>query len=448
MIRVLACAWTIFRHPAFWAPLLAAFCGDLYYHGLALEGRAIGSDGWGYYLQLPAIFIHGDPHLVFLNGPDLPQDVLQYRSPNQHWQGLSVHGAGYLDKYAFGPAVLQLPFFLIALAIGHFYYVNVNGFEPAFQIANAVSAAVYFGLGSFLIYRACRLRYDRLPSALALASTILATNVLFYASADGSYSHVYGYCILAALVYLTIWRVESGQPPTQSAFVLFGLLMGLAVMVRPTNAVYGLLFLVFARGTPPHELFMGGCCAFLASAVAVSPQIVLWYVTAGRPIYYSYGGEGFKWLSPQLSNYLFSIRKGVFFWHPFYLLMILALPEAWPKRPFETAVTLLIVVLALYIGASWGDYTFGDSFGSRQSVELLPILLVPFCGAIAWLLSSGWKWPAAALALVLIAVNALHYRGYYHGLLPHNNTTAVAYADFWAKTLNWPAIRRLAPPPR
>jgi hypothetical protein len=442
-MRVILCAWRIVRHPAFWIPVLAAFCGDLYVHGLALEGRAIGSDGWGYYLQLPAIFIHGDPHLVFLNSPDLPQDVLQYRSPNQHWQGLSAHGAGYLDKYAFGPAVLQLPFFLIALAIGHVQYANVNGFERTFQIANAVSAAVYFGLGCFLIYRACQLRYDRLPSALALAATILATNVLFYASADGSYSHVYGYCILAGLVYLTLWRVESGQQPTRAAFVLFGLLMGLAVMVRPTNAVYGLLFLVFARGAPSRELLIGASCAFLASAIAASPQMVLWYVTTGEPIYYSYPGEGFKWLSPELRNYLFSIRKGVFFWHPLYLLMILALLKAWLQRPWETAVTLLIVVLALYIGASWGDYTFGDSFGSRQSVELLPILQVPLCGAIAWLLPSRWKWPAAALAVVLIALNAAHFRGYRYGTLPHNNTTAVAYADFWAKTLNWPAIRKL-----
>ena len=448
MMRMMVCAWTIIRHPAFWVPLLAAFCGDIYLHGLALEGPAIRSDGWGYYLQLPAILIHGDPYLVFLNAPDLPKDVRQYRFPDHHWQGLSIHGAGYLDKYAFGPAVLQLPFFLIALAIAHIRYVDVNGFEPVFQIANAVSGAIYFGLGSFLIYRACRLRYDRLPSALALAATILATNVLLYAGADASYSHVYGYCILAGLVYLTLWRVESGQPPTRAAFVLFGLLMGLAVMVRPTNAVYGLLFLVFARGTPPRELLIGGSCAFLASAIAVSPQMVLWYVTTGRPIYYSYRGEGFKWLSPQPFNYLFSIRKGVFFWHPFYLLMILTLPKAWPKRPFETAVTLLIVVLGLYIGAAWSDYTFGDSFGSRQSVELLPILLIPFCGVIAALLSSRWKWSAAALVVVLIAVNAVQYRGYNNDELPHNNTTAVAYADFWAQTLNWPAIHQLAPPPQ
>jgi hypothetical protein len=444
-MQMMATAGTIVRHPAFWLPLLMAFGGDFYFHGLALEGRAIEGDGWGYYLQLPALFIHGDPHLVFLNSPDLPKDVLQYRFPDHSWQGLSIHGAGYLDKYAFGSAVLQLPFFLVALALAHIQYADVNGFERTFQIANAVSAAVYFGLGSFFIYRACRLRYDRLSSALALAVAILATNVLVYASAEGSYAHVYGYCILAGVVYLTLRRIESGRAPTRAAFVLFGLLMGLAVMVRPTNAVYGLLFLVFARGTPRRELLIGSAWALLASAIAASPQMLLWYVTTGHPIYYSYTVEGFRWDAPQLGNYLLSIRKGVFFWHPLYLLMILALWKDWRCRPRETAISLSIVMLSFYVAACWTDITFGDSFGSRQSVELLPILLVPFAGAIALLLSSRRKWPAAMLAVILIAANAVQYRGYYYGLLPHNNTTAAAYADFWAKTLNWRAIRQTAP---
>lgn len=42
--------------------------------------RPIGSDGWGYYLPLPALFIYGDPSLSFLNSPDLPHDVSQYRA--------------------------------------------------------------------------------------------------------------------------------------------------------------------------------------------------------------------------------------------------------------------------------------------------------------------------------------------------------------------------------
>lgn len=446
-MRAVGCAWSIVRHPAFFLPVMLAIAVDAYVYGMNFNGRAIGSDGWGYYLHLPAIFVYGDPHLAFLNRPDLPGDIARYRFPDGTWQGLSVHGAGFLDKYTFGPAVMQLPLFLIALTISHFLYASVNGFETTFQVANAMSAIAYFGLGSFIIYRACRLRYPAQPSALALAAVILASNLLHYATGDGSFSHVYGYCILSGVVYLTVLQEESGEAPSMSAFLMFGFLMGLAVMVRPTNAVYALLFPVFARRTPLRPLLVRGTCALLASAAAASPQMMLWYVTTGRPVYYSYVGEGFHFGSPELRNYLFSIRKGVFFWHPLYLVMIGALLQQLPRRPFEGSLVLLTVLLALYIGASWGDYTFGDSFGSRQSVELLPVLLVPFAGSIAWLLSTRWKWAAAFSVIALIALNAVLLNGYINHSLPRNGANRVSYAEFWTKTLRLPAGDARGQPP-
>jgi len=436
------------RHPVFWLPILLALVVDTYIYGMQFSSRAVLSDGWAYYLHLPAIFIFGDPYLAFLNRPDLPLDIAQYRFADGSWQGLSIHGSGYLDKYAFGPAVPQLPFFLVTLAVSRFCYGAVNGFETAFQIANAFSAACYFGLGSFIIYRACRLRYSALPSGLAVTTVIFATNLLYYASGDGSFSHIYGYCTLSGLVYLTVRRIESAQAPTLPGFIIFGLLLGLAVMVRPTNAVYALLFLVFARSTPLRRLLVGGTCAFLASAVAASPQMALWYVTTGHLIYYSYVGEGFKFMSPELRNYLFSIRKGVFFWHPLYLLMITALLQQLPRHIFEGTISLLVVLLGLYVGASWGDYTFGDSFGSRQSIELLPVLLVPFAGTVAWLLSSHWKWPVATTIIALIALNTIQFNGYIDHTLPRNNTNRTTYAKFWAKTLRLPGGEDETPPHR
>jgi hypothetical protein len=442
----MAGVWTIVRRPAFWLPLLLAFGLDVLIYEWRFSDHAIVSDGWGYYLQLPAIFVYGDPHLAFLHRPDLAQEVLQYRFPDGSWQGLSVHGEGYLDKYAFGPAVLQLPFFLTALLIAHFRYAVVNGFETPFQIANAISGALYFGLGSFLIYRTCRIRYGAVASGLALAGVILGTNILWYASGDASFSHIYGYCLLAGLVYLTVWHEEHAEAPSLSAFVLFGLLMGLAVMVRPTNAIYALLFIVFARRAPLRELAIRSICAFLASAVAASPQMALWYVTTGQPIYYSYTGEGFSFFAPELRNYLFSIRKGVFFWHPLYLLMILALILGLLRRPLEGALVLLLVVLNLYIGASWSDYTFGHSFGSRQSVELLPVLVVSFAGGIAWLMSTRWKWAAATVMMALIALNVVHLSGYIAQTLPRNYADRVSYAAFWTRTLGWQAAEKAKQP--
>jgi hypothetical protein len=433
--------WSVVRHPAFCLPILLALGVDAYVYGNHFNGTAIGSDGWGYYLHLPAIFIYGDPHLAFLNQANLPQDIAQYRFADGSWQGLSAHGHGYLDKYALGPAVLQLPFFLAALVVRYLGNGAVNGFETPFQIANALSGAFYLGLGSFLLYRAIRLRYGLLTSALAITSILLATNLLDYASNDASFSHVYGFCILAGMVYLTVRRVELDRAPSLPEFVLFGFLMGLAVMVRPTNAVYAPLFLVFVRSASLRQLVTGGICAVAASAVAAAPQMALWYITTGRLIYYSYAGEGFHFRSPELFNYLVSIRKGVFFWHPIYLLMVVALLLQIPRRHFESIIALTTVALGLYIGSSWGDYTFGDSFGSRQSIELLPVLTAPFAGAIGWLISSRWRWVAGAAALAMIAVNAALFNGYINHTLPRNNTNRVTYAEFWATTLRLPSMK-------
>jgi hypothetical protein len=436
----------VIAHPAFWLPIALVVAVSVITDGLRLDVKRIMSDGWGYYLPLPAVFVYGDPHLAFLNRPDLASDVLQYRFADGTWQGLHLNGAGYIDKYALGPAVLQLPFFLIALLVGHFRYASVNGFETVFQFASGVSGAFYFALGSFLIFRTCRLRYEVLPSALALVVIILGSNILQYACTEASFSHAYGYCLVAGLMYLTISGAESADGPSLPAFILFGVLMGLAIMTRPTNAVYSLLFLIFAYRAPVRQLLIGGMCAFLASITAASPQMIWWYVTAGHFIYYSYAGEGFRFSSPELLNYMFSVRKGLFFWHPLYLLMVLTLLASLPRRPFESAVSVLVVALAIYLGSSWGDYTFGDSFGSRQSIELLPLLAVPFAGTTAIVLTSRWRWAASALVVLLVAVNLVQYRGYIISTIPHNNSTPATYARFWALTLRTPAIERLVLP--
>jgi len=139
-------------------------------------------------------------------------------------------------------------------------------------------------------------------------------------------------------------------------------------------------------------------------------------------------------------------KEGCLFLASFFLLMIFALLAGWQRRRLEVAVSALIVLVALYVGASRGDYTFGDSFGSRQSIELLPLLMVPLAGAIACALKSRWKWAAASLLVFLIAVNAVQFWGYTGRKLLHNNNTRITYARFWANTLGLPAIERYMPP--
>jgi hypothetical protein len=427
-------------HPVFMLCLAAALCVVAYAQISGRNTRPIGSDGWGYYLPLPALFIYGDPSLSFLNKPDLPHDVAQYRAKDGIWQGLSPTDTGYRDKYAVGTSVMELPFFLLALAYRSLTHASVNGFEMSFQLAVALSGAFYFALGCYLIYRAACLRYSPLASSLALAFAVLATNLLYYASFEPGFSHVYGFCLISALVYLTIRRIELGGAPKLWEFVLFGFLAGAAVMVRPTNAVAALLYILFARHADFRRIAGGTLLGFVASAVAALPQTILWQETTGDLIYYSYGGEGFNFLDPQVSNYLISVHKGLFFWHPAYLVMILALIGQLAVRRFETLIMLLIVALNIYLGASWGDPYFGDSFGCRPFVEMTPLLVLPMAAARERLANGTWRWLAAGLAAFLIAINLVQFHGYMIGALPHNNTTIDRYVAFWARWVGPQAV--------
>jgi hypothetical protein len=422
-----------YRSPAFLISLLLAIGVQAYCVLHLHTDPPIRSDGWGYYLHLPAAFVYGDLHLSFLKTGDLPPDLARHRFASGNWQGLSPTETGYRDKYALGPAVLQLPFFLGALVYAKWTLPSVSGFEIPFQVANVLSAAFYFALGTWLAYQTARLRYARLPSAAAIAFAVFATNLLFYAAFDGSFSHIYGFCIIAGLVYLTIRTQEAGAAPGPLAFALFGFLMGLAVMVRPTNAVAALLYLVFVRRAKFSQLAIGTLLGIVASVCAAAPQMLLWLFTTGSLIYWSYVGEGFKFLTPGVLAYLAAPPKGIFFWHPAYLIMIVSLAAQLPARLLETAVLLAIVALNIYLGAAWGDNTFGDSFGCRQIVEMIPLLLPSTAAAAAWATKATPRRAVAiTLAIALAAANTLLFYGYVKSAFPHNKATLADVRAFWS----------------
>ncbi len=422
--------WILFN-PVFLTAFLVAAALIAMGYATGRNDHPIHGDGWGYYAHLPAIFVYQDFHLSFLNDPDLPSSVTWYRHSGG-WQGMHPNGDGFLNKYAFGPAVMQMPFFFVAMAIAKATLPQVTGFEAPFQLANALSGIFYFALGCFFVYRTMRLRYSATPAALALAFAVFATNLLFYATKDGSYAHVYGFCLVAGLFFLVVRRVERGGAPPLWEFALFGLLMGVAVMVRPTNAIVALLYIVFIRRAQLAAIVRGSVLAFAASVVGALPQMLLWLATTGRPIYYSYTGEGFHFEHPSVRPYLFLPSKGVFFWHPAYLIMLLAAVAQIPVRRLEGAVVFVILGLNLYIGASWGDPTFGDTFGCRQIVEMIPLMMMPMAALISGILKNpGQRLVAAVVAALLITLNTVQFYGYVIGTLPHNHVTLASYAEFW-----------------
>src|SRR5579885_1312571 len=84
-----------------------------------LSRPTIRSDGEGYYLYLPAVFIHHDLSMKWTQ-PLWGQSLQLVDHPDlaNEWNGLFAYKPGiYLDKYPVGLAMLWLPFFLAAHAL-------------------------------------------------------------------------------------------------------------------------------------------------------------------------------------------------------------------------------------------------------------------------------------------------------------------------------------------
>jgi len=361
---------------------------DLYVYRNGYNWPPIRSDGFGYYLYLPAIFIHRDIFFNFLNDPAFAAAIrADYPFSDFNWAGLSELQNGFADKYPAGTAILQAPFFLAAWAAAKFKSIGpLSGFELPFQVASSISGAFYFAAGIYLLFRILVRRTTVLAAYLCLLFVTATTNVLLYASYDAAFSHIYSFFLVSALCSL----VCSPSRIACHAFA-FGLLLGLAVILRPTNIVAAVLV---ARLRPSldrrqiartqiaraqiarTQIARTMTLVICGAALGASPQAAIWLQTSGSLIHYSYGSEGFDFLHPQLPDYLFSLRKGAFFWHPAYLLMILSLTVHYRKFPQEALIFLTMIVLNLYVGSAWNTWWFGGSFGSRQTIDVLPVMAI------------------------------------------------------------------------
>jgi hypothetical protein len=340
-----------------------------------------------------------------------------------------VQGDGFLDKYPVGTALMQLPFFLAAWTAARLRSVgSLSGFEFPFQVASCISAAFYFAAAVYILFRIVAARIPASTANLCLLFAVTTTNVLLYASYDGSLSHIYSFFLVSALCALV---VRSDEQIGRS--FAFGLLLGLAVIVRPTNIVAALLFAKLAKN-PGRSLLIGRLALLIFGFVlAASPQALIWLITTGSPIHYSYGSEGFNLLHPQILNYLFSVRKGVFFWHPAFLLMICFLVPHYRKFRLETSLFLAMIVLNLYLGSAWHFWSFGGSFGSRQTVDVLPVMVIATGSAFALLQTASPSLVklSRVIAIGLAVVNLGQMYGYMANKIPFDETTWDKYQRFW-----------------
>lgn len=356
------------------------------------------ADASGYYVYLPGFFCHGFRAAGM-------SDSLQHATGDAF--NLDRGKDRILDKYSIGPSLLELPFYLIAEGITG--RCATNGFSVTHQRSMEAGGMFYWVLSLVLLGLALQRLH---PAAwwVPVATFALITfgaNLFYYVLRMPGFGHIYSFFALVVAFYAMV----TGLLKDGRKNWLFSFACALVLLIRPTDAIAiaGLhLWLLWDR---PSLLLKWSFWLrhTVAMAIVWAPQLMYWRYVHGSWFVYSYGHETFvNWRSPFIAEFLFAPWNGWFTHAPVLLLIPFGFMSMY-RQGLKRQVWMIIGALAItvYLCASWWDWQFGCSYGSRPLVQYLVFLALP-----VWLLlakqgrgAARARWFWLPLLLVLAFVN-------------------------------------------
>lgn len=405
--------------------------------------QALTWDVFGYYLYLPATFIHHD---IALEDPAWLDSVMARYEPSATlYQLVDGPDGKRVIKYSAGMAVLYAPFFLVAHAAAPMLGFPADGFAPPYQYIIAFGCLLYALLGLFVL-RKVLLHYFSDAWAAGLVLLIaFGTNYLQLTAWDGTLlTHTPLFLLYALLLWGTIqWH---GTPRLRSA-LLIGASAGLITLVRPSEGVCILIPLLWlpegehgwTRKWKLLKSHVGQTAlAALAFIVAASPQLLYWHAVTGQWIFYSYvnPGEGFDFLPPHIADFLFSFRKGWLLYTPLMAFALIGIPLLWKKRREAFWAVLVFFLADLWVISAWSCWWYaGGSFSSRSLVPAYVVLAIPLGVCLqAVHQRKGWRIPLRAVIGLFVALNLFQTWQWQRRILPKDRITKAYYLSIFGRT--------------
>jgi len=416
----------------------------------------INADGIGYYDYLPAAFIHHD--LVRFTDDSLEDLQKLERVKSNNGVYVPAQSGYWVNKYACGTALLQLPFF--AYVYYDFYIANAaqhhdenaaqhhdenaaqsnnknlqpsnnlnappnnqkngaslkpdfkEGYQLPFQKGVFYAALFYLVLALFFFKLLLQLyQIDAWIIWFTQAMLALATGLTHYANFDAGFSHLYSlFAITAFLYFIRAYFLSLASKSFIWACVFFGLIL----LLRPVNVLV-IALLPFMAGSAKQlksallHLFKNIPILILGLLIVigfVGIMSLVWYVQCGQIFLNTYQHEeGFYFFNPQFVNILFSYRKGLFIYTPILLLTLWAwIYLLYQKRYYETLTSFGFFVLLTYVLSAWWSWFYGCSYGLRAYIEFYPLFFIP----IAILVQTVKKWMKVLVIVFALACTYLN----------------------------------------
>lgn len=423
--------------------ILVAFLGIVYLRFYFPIRNIISWDVFGYYLYLPAVFIHHDLALKDLGW--VYHLIDQYHNTSTFYQAFPGPEGSVVLKYSCGMALMYSPFFFAAHILAPYLGYAADGLSMPYQYSMVIGGLIYSLIGMLLLRRLLLKFFGDALTAFILLLVIVGSNYYEMAYEGGLLTHNILFALYPLLLLYTMkWY---NKPAKGTAFIL-GLIIGLITLIRPTDGLIIIIPLLWGIVDKESlkqrkQLLKSQYVSLIFFALGILimglPQIIYWKAVAGSFIYYSYinPGEGFDFLYPHTLKFLFSFRKGWLVYTPLMFFALAGLVIIWRKKKEMFWPLLAFLVIYIYVVSSWSCWYYAGSYGSRPMVQVYPLLAVPmgFMFQRVRVMKVKRSMIVYSVAMYLLMLNIFQMWQYSFGwVLDPSRMTAAYYFKVFGKT--------------
>jgi len=352
------------------------------------DESVISWDVISYYAYLPATFIYKDYTLKFIDG---------YKGPHKFtiWSE-NVPNGNKIIITSMGMSILYAPFFFL----GHIYALHssydAGGYSLPYRFALMMSSVFYLLIGLIFLSKLLLKYFNQYISSIVILFTVLGSNLFYYVTYCSPYSHTYSF----ALIIMFIWYTIKWYEEYKIKYVVFlGLLFGIISLVRPTNILIGIFFILWdiksftdikARIRTFYKYKIHLFVIVLLSFLVWLPQLLYWKTLTGQWLYYSYGeANKFFFNHPMIIKGIFGYRHGWLLYSPVMLLSVLGFFVLWKEERQFAVSSVLFFLVFIYVIFSWWCWWYGGAFGLRAMIDIYGITAISMAAFIRYVSRSA-----------------------------------------------------------
>ena len=428
--------------------LFLFICGMRY---VTLNDNLLSWDVFGYYLYLPATFIHHDPMLTDVSW--IMQVMKERPISGTLYQLTNAPDGSYMYFFFMGSAILMSPFFFIGHLIALSSGSTADGFSLPYQYTITIGFLLYTLIGLVFLRKILAEFFKDTIIAIILVIIVLGTNYLAFTGQDNLMTATPLFMLLSIIVWNTIqWH----KYYKLKNLLFAGICTALCLLVKPSEAIVVMipvLWGVYDKQTFTERIKLMWekrkqiILASIAAFLILSPQMIYWKMATGRFLYDSYKNPavGLDFFSPHVFSVLFSFKKGWLIYTPIMYFALFGFYYLYKnKREIFFAVTIYFLI-SFWIVSSWTEWWYGASFSIRPLITTYVLLSIPLGFTLEKILQLKpfKKMFLGTVILFFISLNLFQLWQLDHWILDPYRTTRAYYFAILGKTSNDDETRNL-----